>query len=174
MVVEAGECRRGGHRLLEVGTGDGSSRGVRLVVVCPATTPTLWPVFEITVQTEFAAAHALSISGVREPIHGHNWRVTVTLSGRTLDSDGLLCDFHTVEDVLREIVGPWHNNNLNVLPPFGGRGGGLNPSAENVARHIADVLEDRLGAALGPLAWVSSVGVSEAPGCVATYRPDRA
>lgn len=146
------------------------------VVVCPATTPTLWPVFEITVQTEFAAAHALSISGVREPIHGHNWRVMVTLAGQTLDSDGLLCDFHTVEDTLRGIVGGWHNNNLNDLAPFAGRGGsaGLNPSAENVARHIAQELEDRLGPALGALAWVSSVGVSEAPGCVATYRPDRA
>jgi 6-pyruvoyltetrahydropterin/6-carboxytetrahydropterin synthase len=130
-------------------------------------------VFEITVQTDFAAAHALVIAGEREPIHGHNWHVVLTLAGTSLDGDGLLCDFHAVEHLLREVVAPWHNHNLNDLAPFAASGGGrgLNPSAENVAFHIAGVLGRRLAPSGVRGARVVSVSVSEAPGCVATYRP---
>lgn len=122
--------------------------------------------FEITVQAEFAAAHALVIAGVREPIHGHNWHVTVTVAGEKLDADGLLCDFHTVEDVLRETIAPFHNANLNDHAPFDR----LNPSAENVARYIAEALSAALNEALSPHAAIASVRVTEAPGCAATYR----
>jgi 6-pyruvoyltetrahydropterin/6-carboxytetrahydropterin synthase len=121
--------------------------------------------FEITVQAEFAAAHALVIAGVHEPIHGHNWHVTVTVAGEKLDSDGLLCDFHTIQDVLSEIIRPYHNANLNDCPPFTQ----VNPSAEQVARHIAEALSERLGESLSPHAEISSVRVTEAPGCAATY-----
>ena len=44
----------------------------------------------ITVEADFSAAHALSIAGIREPIHGHDWHVTARLEGPTLDDDGLL------------------------------------------------------------------------------------
>lgn len=126
--------------------------------------------FEITVQTEFAAAHALVISGVKEPIHGHNWHVTVTIAGQRLDADGLLCDFHTVEEVLANIVAPFHNANMNETPPFDQ----LNPSAEHVAKYIADALSERLDSALSPHAAISCVRVTEAPRCAATYRvPNR-
>ena len=126
------------------------------------------PVFEITVHADFAAAHALTIGGARETIHGHNWHVTAVLAGDTLDDDGLLCDFHTVEATLRDIIKPYQNANLNDLPPFDT----LNPSAEHVARHIATELAARLDDALAPYGTrVTAVSVTEAPGCKATYRP---
>src|SRR5262249_19695130 len=124
-------------------------------------------VFEIAVQTEFAAAHALSIGGVREPLHGHNWHVTVTLSGPTLDEDGLLCDFHTVESALRDLTSKFNNRTLNELPPFDGA---VNPSAENVARYLAEELRSQLEPDLAPHAAIASVRVTEAPGCAATFR----
>ncbi|HBS28686.1 MAG TPA: 6-carboxytetrahydropterin synthase QueD, partial [Phycisphaerales bacterium] len=71
-----------------------------------------------------------------EPLHGHDWRVTVTVAGETLDDDGLLCDFHTIEEALEDIVRPFHNRNLNEVAPFDR----LNPSAELVAKHIAERL----------------------------------
>lgn len=123
--------------------------------------------FEIQVHSEFCAAHAIIIAGTREPVHGHNWEVVATIAGETLDSDGLLCDFHSVESFLREIIGPFHNRDLNQVPPFDR----LNPSAENVARYIAEELQGRLGDGLAPLARVRSVSVTESPRCVATYRP---
>jgi len=124
--------------------------------------------YSISVETEFCAAHAIVIAGVREPLHGHNWRVTATICGDTLDDDGLLCDFHAVEATLREAVAPFANANLHDAPPFDRR----NPTAELVARHIADELARRLASALARGARVSSVRVTEAPGCAATYRPE--
>lgn len=125
--------------------------------------------YEITVEATFSAAHALVISGVREPNHGHNWHVTVTIAGPTLDPDGLLCDFHTVHDQLLEVIAPFDNNDLNAHPAFNN----LNPSAEHVARYIAHHMHDRVGPALAPYgAKVAAVRVTESQGCATTYRPD--
>jgi len=127
-------------------------------------------VYRLTVEGEFAAAHAIVMRGRREPVHGHNWRVTVTVAGETLDDDGLLCDFHAVESSLRTATERFHNRNLNDTPPFDR----VNPTAELVARHLAEAvaagvpLED---AARG--VRVESVRVTEAPGCAATFFPPR-
>ncbi len=122
--------------------------------------------FQILFDAEFCAAHSISIGGAQEPVHGHNWRVEAVIEGDTLDHDGLLCDFHTAQHVLREIVAPFDNNNLNELPPFDR----TNPTAEHVARFIAESLQEQLGEALAPNARVVSVSVTEAPGCRALYR----
>jgi len=122
--------------------------------------------YELSVQTVFSGAHALSVRGEREAVHGHDWHVTATVAGAELDADGLLVDFHELERVLAEIVRPWRNADLNGVPPFDR----VNPSAENVARHIGTELERRMGTGSG--VRVESVRVTEAPGCAATYRPD--
>ena len=122
-------------------------------------------VYELSIETTFSAAHAIEIRGVREPVHGHDWRVTAVVEGPNLDQDGLLCDFHDVESKLREIVGPFHNRSLNEVPPFTSR----NPSAEHVARHIADELAEELPAGVR----VQRVRVTEAVGCAATFIPGR-
>ena len=126
--------------------------------------------FEITVQTIFSAAHALTVAGIKKPIHGHNWHVKATLAGDNLDDDGLLCDFHTVESSLQAIVADFNNQNLNDHPAFREN----NPSAERVAGYIADELIQRVEPTLAPHARLTSVSVSESPGCVATYRPPSA
>lgn len=121
--------------------------------------------YSITVTHEFCAAHTLTIAGAEEPLHGHNFVTKATIAGDTLDADGLLCDFHTVHAVLVEICEPFTNRNFNEVPPFDA----TNPSAELIARHIADELAGRLDAALAPNARVQSVSITEAPGCVAVY-----
>lgn len=121
--------------------------------------------FTITVTHEFCAAHALSIAGMQEPVHGHNFVTQATIAGDTLDSDGLLCDFHTVHAVLVEICEAFTNRNFNEITPFDT----INPSAELIAKHIADQLAAHLDDALAPSAKVHSVRITEAPGCVATY-----
>ena len=125
--------------------------------------------FEVSVETTFAAAHALLIAGRREPLHGHNWHTTVTLAGPALDRDGLLIDFHAVERLLKDITAPFHNGNLNDTPPFTN----LNPSAENVALHIARALAAGLEAAgiTRGGARIRAVHITEAPGCAATDFP---
>ena len=123
--------------------------------------------FELAVESGFSAAHALVIRGEPETLHGHDWRVTVTVAGPTLDGDGLLCDFHAIESALASVTGQFHNQNLNEIEPFDR----LNPSAEHVARHIADELLRRLAGVLPSGVRIASVRVTEAPGCAAIYRP---
>ena len=124
--------------------------------------------FEITVNAVFCAAHALTVAGIKEPLHGHNWHLTVTLVGTELDEDGLLCDFHTVESCVNAIVADFNNTNLNDHAAFREN----NPSAERVAEYIASELHQQLAPTLAPHARVSAVSVTESPGCVATYRPN--
>lgn len=119
--------------------------------------------YELTVEREFCAAHAILIRGEKEPVHGHNWRVRVELAGETLDEDGLLCDFHEVERGLDRILARFHNRDLNATPPFDT----LNPTAEHVARHLAESLAPGLPAGVR----LSRVSVTEAPGCTAAYVP---
>lgn len=126
--------------------------------------------YELTVQTEFCAAHAIWIRGERESVHGHNWRVLLIVAGCELDADGLLCDFHEVERALADAIAPWRDRSLNDVAPFAPDGRGLNPTAEHVAREIASRVERATRAGLGARGRVSAVSVTEAPGCVATYR----
>lgn len=119
--------------------------------------------YELTIESRFSAAHALTIAGQREPTHGHDFHVTVTVGGEALDGDGLLCDFHTLEEALVLITGRLHTRNLNETAPFDR----INPTAELLARHIADELAPML---VGDLRLVS-VRVTEAPGCAAIYKP---
>ena len=123
--------------------------------------------FEITVEADFCAAHALTVAGIREPVHGHNWHVTVTLAGDVLDDDGLLCDFHTVESSLHELVKQFNNEDLNTHPAFREN----NPSAERVAQYIAEQLQESVASHLPDNARIAAVKVTEAPRCTATFRP---
>lgn len=133
----------------------------------PRPIPILVIVFELIVQAEFAAAHAIRMGGRLEPLHGHNWRVRVTVAADRLDDDGLVCDFHLLQSHVHDAVGPLDNSTLNDIPPFDR----VNPTAERVAQHIADRLSESLAGALPAGARVAAVEVTEAPGCAAFYRP---
>lgn len=122
--------------------------------------------FELTVEATFSAAHAILIGGEREPLHGHDWHVTACVAGDTLDAEGLLIDFHAFEESLAAILRPFRNANLNDTPPFDR----TNPTAENVARHIARSLVERARMPSAGNTRVAWVRVTEAPGCAATYR----
>lgn len=120
-------------------------------------------VFELRIQREFCAAHAIVMQGQREPVHGHNWHVEVTIAGPSLDDDGLLCDFHMIERALDRVIDPLHNRDLNATPPFDA----INPTAEHIAQHIGESLAPSLPKGVS----LASVSVTEAPGCRAVYRP---
>lgn len=126
--------------------------------------------FQLTVEREFCAAHALVIGGVREPVHGHNFRLTATVEAPTLDADGLVMDFHALERVLDAILAPMHNADLNALPAFATS----SPSAERIVQHVGDRLVQGLARVPGTESVrVVSVRITEAPGCTAAYFPSR-
>src|SRR5260370_32422187 len=89
--------------------------------------------FSITTVREFAAAHQLRLyDGSMEPLHGHNWRVEVTVRSVGLDKIGVVMDFHDLERRVDAIIGEYHNRHLNDVASFAE----ANPSAENVALKI--------------------------------------
>jgi 6-pyruvoyltetrahydropterin/6-carboxytetrahydropterin synthase len=93
--------------------------------------------FEISTTRHFSAAHLLRLyDGSLEPVHGHNWKVEVSVAAAKLDSIGVVMDFHELERLLDAILLPLHNRHLNDTAAFAS----LNPSAENVAFHIGSIL----------------------------------
>ena len=99
-------------------------------------------VFEITTTRTFSAAHQLRLyDGSLEPLHGHNWRVKVTVSAAKLDAIGVVMDFHELERLVDAVTGLLHNRHLNEVAPFNSE---LNPSAENVALYVGRALATRL------------------------------
>ncbi|RLS97326.1 MAG: 6-carboxytetrahydropterin synthase [Planctomycetota bacterium] len=121
--------------------------------------------FAIEVEYEFAAAHAIVIAGERERMHGHNWRVVVSVGGERLDGEELLCDFHQIAHMLKELLEPFSNGSLNDIPPFDR----INPTAEALAQFVAQSLATRL-VHDQPSVQVEWVRVTEAPRCTAVVR----
>ncbi len=86
----------------------------------------------------FAAAHTLrGTGGPCARNHGHNWRVTVVVEADELDEHGMVVDFLALKAGLRRILDRYEHRDLNEIEPFDAA---LNPTAENVARTIAQAL----------------------------------
>jgi 6-pyruvoyltetrahydropterin/6-carboxytetrahydropterin synthase len=119
--------------------------------------------WEIQHETVFGAAHQLRLApGEGERLHGHNWRVRAFVRCRDLDARGFVLDFADLGRILREIVEPYEHVFLNDIPPWND----VNPTAENLARHIAEQLQSRVGDAR---VRVHRVQVHETDECCATY-----
>ncbi len=92
-------------------------------------TPALALAYRIRKEFQFESSHQLFglPAGHRcMGLHGHNYRATITLVGRSLDDAGMVLDY----DVINRVQAQLDHKHLNeVLKP-------LNPTAENVARWI--------------------------------------
>jgi 6-pyruvoyltetrahydropterin/6-carboxytetrahydropterin synthase len=91
----------------------------------------LW---QLTIRSEFCAAHALRhYQGKCERLHGHNYGVEATIEGERLHPDTeLLLDFADLKRLLATALEPLDHRFLNEVEPFTR----VNPSAENLSRHI--------------------------------------
>lgn len=98
--------------------------------------------YRLSVRQSFGAAHFLRCyQGKCESLHGHNFRVTLVVSGTELLPDvEFLVDFGDLKTILREVLAPLDHACLNEVPPFDR----LNPSSENLARHIFHEVKARL------------------------------
>jgi len=96
--------------------------------------------YEVTIIKSFSAAHLLAqIGGKCEELHGHNFKVEVTLAAPDLNESGLLIDFRVVKKWLSVILDQMDHKHLNELPCFAG----INPSAENIAKYIYTSMEPK-------------------------------
>lgn len=97
--------------------------------------------YRLKVVTSFAAAHNLNnYQGDCENLHGHNWRVEVSVTARELDKAGLGIDFKILKAETRELMGTLDHKYLNELDCFNG----VSPSSENISRIIYHELGKKL------------------------------
>jgi 6-pyruvoyltetrahydropterin/6-carboxytetrahydropterin synthase len=123
--------------------------------------------YEVSVEDTFAAAHNLrGYKGKCENLHGHNYKVRVVVVGKELDSVGMLYDFVQLKQVIQGVIRSLDHKYLNELPPFDK----LNPSAENLARHICEETSRQLPQASNG-AGIARVTVWETEITAATYQP---
>jgi 6-pyruvoyltetrahydropterin/6-carboxytetrahydropterin synthase len=121
--------------------------------------------FEISVDYSFAAGHALrGYKGKCENVHGHNYKIRVTVGGEQLNAIGLVMDFVDLRAAIKALAERLDHRFLNDIPPFDA----LNPSAENLAKYFYEGL-DSTTPSQGPR--VQSVTVWETDTTSATYRP---
>ncbi len=121
--------------------------------------------FEVSVEYSFAAGHALrGYKGKCENVHGHNYKVRVTVAGEQLNPAGLLMDFVELRAWIKKLVEVLDHRFLNDFSPFDQ----LNPSAENIARYFCEGLEAQVRT---QGLRMESVTVWETDTAFATFRP---
>ena len=97
--------------------------------------------FELNVEDEFASAHYLrGYKGKCERVHGHNYRVMITVKAKVLNKIGLAVDFTELKVELKKVMEILDHNLLDELPYFKK----INPSAENIAKYIYNSLSKPL------------------------------
>jgi len=111
----------------------------------------------LDVEFHFAAAHRLPrYQGPCFRLHGHNYRFFVAVEGDVDPGPGMVADFAVVKEAVQEFVlARVDHRDLNDLLD--------NPTAENIARWVWEVLEPRLPG-------LAEVRLHEIPDCCVTYR----
>ncbi len=124
--------------------------------------------FEVAVERSFSAGHSLrEYKGKCENVHGHNYKVRVTLEGERLASNGLLVDFVEMKKHLMTIIDRLDHQFINDLQPFTV----INPSAENLAKYFYDELSSKLGEiGSGVPVRIAEVRIWETDTSIAAYR----
>jgi len=138
---------------------------------------------------KFSAAHMATFGGEMEPLHGHNYAVTIEVAG-TLTDDAWVCDFSTLKSLGKAICDDLDHKFLlqasstlleidegtsNYKVRFGDRGFVFpksdvlalpidNTTAERIAEYFIGRLRPGLASRGATNISSISVGVEEAPG----------
>jgi 6-pyruvoyltetrahydropterin/6-carboxytetrahydropterin synthase len=120
-------------------------------------------VYELRIISHLAAAHQLrDFEGQCENLHGHNWKVEVFVTGKEVGENGVLIDFREVKKATEQVIQELDHRFLNELEYFRE----VNPSSENIARYIFELLSEMLNS---DGVRVSKVRAWESDSACATY-----
>ena len=122
--------------------------------------------FEIERERTFSASHQLrGYNGKCERLHGHNFRVRVAVASTALDEAGMVMDFHELDELMVSAIAPFDHRHLNDVAEFTP----LNPSAENMARAIGEMISKSFA---GKSIWLVYCDVFENDCSKARFCPD--
>ena len=90
-------------------------------------------VYELKISDTFASPHFLrEYNGPCENLHGHTYKLEITLQSDQLNDLGLVVDFREVKQKLKKFLEHLDHICLNDVPFFKEN----NPSTENISRYI--------------------------------------
>lgn len=119
--------------------------------------------YELTVQRTFSAAHHLrDYDGPCARMHGHNYRVEISVAGPQPLDNGMLLDFGELKAICDGVLDGLDHQCLNELPAFAEQ----NVTSENLAAFIYHEIAAKL-----PFAGIKMTRVRlwESDGSSVTY-----
>ena len=119
--------------------------------------------YRLTIKTGFAAAHNLiNYQGDCENLHGHNWKVEVTVTASELDQAGLAIDFKVLKRETNSVLDELDHKYVNQHHFFEN----ISPSSENISCYLFQQLSARLN---NGNVKVERIGVWESDNACAEY-----
>lgn len=97
--------------------------------------------YELTVNSSFSAAHYLrNYPGDCKRIHGHNYKVSVSIKAEHLNESGMIMDLMKLQNLLNQCISAMDHHFLNEIEWFEG----VNPTSENIAKIIYDFMDKKI------------------------------
>jgi len=122
--------------------------------------------YDLSIETGFASAHQLrGYKGKCEKLHGHNWKVQISVTAERLNEIDLAIDFHDLKRIANDVISPLDHAFLNDIFPFTEK----NPSSENIAKWIYETMKKKIN---DDNIRVSAVTVWESDTASASYYED--
>jgi 6-pyruvoyltetrahydropterin/6-carboxytetrahydropterin synthase len=116
----------------------------------------------ISVKTTFSAAHNIEgYDGNCSRVHGHNYKIEVSVKADEVNKLGMCVDFRKLMQIAKKTTSLLDHKNLNNIPFFNKN----NPTAENIAEFIYKKVKKELK---GKIA-IHSVKVWETEEYAVTY-----
>lgn len=116
----------------------------------------------LRVETNFSAALYLSnCDDLYKGMHGHDYKVLITLRSSTLTPCGMVYDYNSVQETLSDTADKLDHILLNDQAEFLEK----NPTLENIAKYFYDTLLEKL-----PDLPLYQVDISQLKGISASYR----
>ncbi len=108
--------------------------------------------YKLQVEADFSSAHNLrGYKGKCEELHGHNWKVELTVGSKDLDKTGMVLDFKFLKASLNKILDKLDHKYLNEIDYFKE----VNPTSENIAKYIYDSLKSEVPGLISITVWES-------------------
>ena len=97
--------------------------------------------FKVAKEIMISATHRVrEHQGGCERIHGHNWKIIVTVGSEMLNEMGMVIDFKDLKMAMHKVIMPMDHNDINTYSPFDV----INPTSENLCKYIFDEMSKEL------------------------------